>query len=98
MINVFLILLDLTFAENSRVLFDLAPNIAESDAMRIIITFLVVVTAQLLLNLVHPLLFSHLNESVVYAMRQKLLTRLQHLPLKYYDENHSSKIHNLYFD
>jgi len=97
-VSVMLILLDLAFAENSRVLFDLIPDIVQSDAVRIVGIFIVVAVAQIILNLVHPLLFSYLNESVVYAMRQQLLTRLQHLPLKYYDENHSSKIHNLYFD
>jgi len=95
-INISLILLDLAFANNSRVLFSLAPNIGD-QAMRIIMTFIVVSVAQLILNIVHPLLFSYLNEAVVYAMRQNLLMRLQHLPLKYYDENHSSKISNLYF-
>ena len=65
-INISLILLDLAFANNSRVLFSLAPNIGD-QAMRIIVTFIVVSVAQLVLNMVHPLLFSYLNEALPFV-------------------------------
>ena len=91
-----MILLDLLFAQNSRELFDLAPHISQNAAIRIIITFIVIAVLQFVLNYLNPLLTSYLNESVVYAMRKNVLVRIQHLPLTFYDENHSSKIHSIF--
>jgi len=93
-----LILLDLIFAQNSRELFDLAPNIPLNSAQRILFTFAIIILFQFILRYLHEWLGSYLNESVVYSMRKNVLIKIQHLPLKYFDEHHSSKVNNIFFN
>ena len=92
------ILMDLWFAQNSRVLFDLAPHIPQNTARRILLIFAGIVAAQFVLQYLHDWLGSYLNESVIYAMRKKVLVKIQHLPIKYFDDHHSSKVNNILFN
>lgn len=97
-IGIILIAADLAFAQNSRVLFDLAPQIPKNMVVRITVVFSIIIILQLGLNFIMNWLNSYLNESVVYAMRRNILDKIQHLPIKYFDTNHSSKVMNIFFN
>jgi len=96
--GILFISLDLLFAQTSRELFDLAPHIPRNSAQRILITFAVIIATQFILRYLNEWLGYYLNESVVYSMRKHVLVKIQHLPLKYFDENHSSKVNNVFFN
>jgi ABC-type multidrug transport system fused ATPase/permease subunit len=91
------IISDLAFAQTSRNLFDTAPHIPREQAVQIIIAFIVIIAAQLLLSFVHSCTESYLNESVVYEMRSDLLSKVQRIPTRFFDMNHSAKILNIFF-
>lgn len=85
----------LLFADTSRRLFNLAPDIARDSLIGILITFSGIAVFQLLFTFINNWLQSALNESVVYEMRRNILNHLQRLPLSFHEHNHSSNSVNV---
>lgn len=98
LIGVILVALDLAFAQTSRILFDLAPNISQDTSVRIILSFVIIITAQYIFKFTETYVFSYFNESVIYAMRREILGKIQRLKMEFYDNNHTSKITNTFFN
>ena len=97
MIGIILIAADLAFAQNSRNLFDSAPNIPQDEAVRIIMYFVAIIAAQYVFGFIESYVFSYFNESVIYAMRRDLLGKIQRLKMEFFDNNHTAKIQNTFF-
>ena len=97
LIGLVLIGADLAFAENSRKLFDLAPDIPKNTAVQIIVTFVIIIAAQYIFGFADTYVGSYFNESVIYAMRRDILGKIQRLRMEFYDNNHTSKITNTFF-
>ena len=97
LIGVILVAADLAFAQTSRILFDLAPDITQDAAVRIILSFIIIIAAQYILKFAETYIFSYFNESVIYAMRREILGKIQRLKMEFYDNNHTSKITNTFF-
>jgi len=97
-VSVILVAADLAFAENSRKLFDLAPNIPHNIAIKIILTFFIIVIIQYVFGFAETYVFSYFNESVIYAMRRDILGKIQRLKMEFHDNNHTSKITNTFFN
>jgi ABC-type multidrug transport system fused ATPase/permease subunit len=98
LIGIALVVADLAFAQTSRVLFDLAPNITQDTAVRIILSFVIIITVQYILGFADTYISSYFNESVIYAMRREILGKIQRLKMDFYDNNHTSKITNTFFN
>ena len=98
LIGLILVLADLAFAETSRLLFDLAPNIPQNMAVRIIAAFIIIIVTQFIFNFAEEYIHSYFNESVIYAMRRETLGKIQRLKMEFYDNNHTSKITNTFFN
>lgn len=98
LVGVALVGADLAFAQTSRVLFDMAPNITQNTAVRIILSFIIIITIQYILKFAETYTFSYFNESVIYAMRREILGKIQRLKMEFYDNNHTSKITNTFFN
>ena len=98
LIGLVLVIADLAFAETSRLLFDLAPDIPQNMAVRIIISFVIVIAVQFIFEFAETYVFSYFNESVIYAMRRETLGKIQRLKMEFYDNNHTSKITNTFFN
>jgi len=98
LIGVVLVIADLAFAETTRILFDLAPDIAHDMAFRIVLAFVIIIAAQYIFKFAKTYIFSYFNESVIYAMRRELLGKIQRLKMEFYDNNHTSKITNTFFN
>ena len=98
LIGLVLVGADLAFAETSRLLFDLAPDIPQNMAVRIILSFVIIITVQFIFNFAETYVFSYFNESVIYAMRRETLGKIQRLKMEFYDNNHTSKITNTFFN
>jgi ABC-type multidrug transport system fused ATPase/permease subunit len=98
LIGLVLVVADLAFAETSRLLFDLAPDIPQNMAVRIILSFVIVITVQFIFSFAETYVFSYFNESVIYAMRRETLGKIQRLKMEFYDNNHTSKITNTFFN
>jgi len=98
LIGVILVAADLAFAQNSRELFDLAPNIPQDTAVKIIVYFIVIIIAQYVFGFAETYVFSYFNESVIYAMRRDTLGKIQRLRMEFYDNNHTAKITNTFFN
>ena len=98
LIGIALVVADLAFAETSRILFDLAPDIMQNTAVRIILSFVIIIVAQYILKFAETYIFSYFNESVIYAMRREVLGKIQRLKMEFYDNNHTSKITNTFFN
>lgn len=89
--------LDLAYAEVNRALFSNIDSITAQMAVRIVSAFGLIIAAQYIIGFLDNCVGTYFNESVVYAMRRELLKRIEHLPLEYFDNNHSGKIINLFF-
>lgn len=87
----------LIFAEISRRIFDMAPNIPYKTLGVILAAIIIVTALQIGLNFINSWMRSLLNESVVYAMRRDVLNQLQHLPLSFHENNHSSNSFNIMY-
>lgn len=98
LLSVVLIILDLAFAQNSRELFDLAPNITNNKAGQIILIFIVITVLQYLSNFFNGWIDSYINESIVYKMRKDILGKVERLPITFFDNNHSSKVMSIFYD
>lgn len=98
LIGVILVVADLAFAQVSRKLFDLAPNIPHNDAVKIILYFVIIIIAQYIFGFANTYIYSYFNESVIYAMRRETLAKIQRLKMEFYDNNHTSKIANTFFN
>ena len=98
LVGLVLVVADLAFAETSRLLFDLAPDIPQNMAVRIIISFVIIIAVQFMFNFLETYVFSYFNESVIYAMRRETLGKIQRLKMEFYDNNHTSKITNTFFN
>ena len=97
LIGVILVAADLAFAQNSRELFDLAPNIPQDTAFKIILYFVIIIIVQYIFGFAETYIFSYFNESVIYAMRRETLGKIHHLKMEFYDNNHTSKITQTFF-
>ena len=97
LLSLVLVVADLAFAQTSRLLFDLAPDIPQNIAIRIIISFVIIITVQFIFTFAEAYVFSYFNESVVYTMRRDILDKIQRLKMEFYDNNHTSKITNTFF-
>ena len=97
LISLILISADLALAENSRRLFDLAPNISQSAAVEIIISFVVIIAIQFIFGFVETYVFYFFNESVIYAMRRNTLGKVQRLKMDFFDNSHTAKLINTFF-
>ena len=97
-IGLALVVVDLAFAETNRLLFDLAPDIPQKTAERIIISFAVIIIVQFVFTFLENYVYSYFNESVIYAMRREILGKIQRLKMEYYDNTHTSKITNTFFN
>lgn len=97
-ISVALIVLDLAFAQNSKILFDLAPDIMHNKAVQIIVAFCAITVLQYLFNFLNGCISSFINESIVYEMRKNILGKVERLPITYFDNNHSSKVMSIFYD
>lgn len=89
--------LDLAYAEVNRALFSNIDSITAQMAVRIVSAFGLIIAAQYIIGFLDNCVGTYFNESVVCAMRRELLKRIEHLPLEYFDNNHSGKIINLFF-
>ncbi len=89
--------LELAYAEVNRTLFSNIGLITVPMAIGIVSTFGLIILAQYIIGFLDNCISTYFNESVVYAMRRELLKRIEHLPLEYFDNNHSGKIINLFF-
>lgn len=98
LIGVVLVAADLAFAQTSRILFDLAPDITQSVAVRIVLSFVIIIGVQYIFQFAETYIFSYFNESVIYAMRREILGKIQRLKMEFYDNNHTSKITNTFFN
>ena len=98
LIGIALVGADLAFAQVSRILFDSAPNITQELAVRIIISFVIIIALQGVLGFADTYLSSYFNESVIYAMRRETLGKIQRLKMEFYDNNHTSKVTNTFFN
>jgi len=98
LIGLVLIVADLAFAQTTRILFDLAPNIAQYMAVRIVLAFIIIIVTQYIFGFAETYIFSYFNESVIYAMRREILGKIQRLQMEFYDNNHTSKITNTFFN
>jgi ABC-type multidrug transport system fused ATPase/permease subunit len=98
LIGVALVVADLAFAQTTRILFDLAPDITQGTAVRIILSFVIIIVAQYIFRFAETYVFSYFNESVIYAMRREILGKIQRLKMEFYDNNHTSKITNTFFN
>jgi len=98
LISLVLVIADLAFAETSRLLFDLAPNIPQNMAINIIISFVIIIALQFIFNFAETYVQSYFNESVIYEMRRETLGKIQRLKMEYYDNNHTSKITSTFFN
>lgn len=87
----------LSFAEISRKIFDMAPNIPHETLGVIIGAIIGVTVLQIGLSFINSWIRSLLNESVVYSMRRDVLNQLQHLPLSFHENNHSSNSFNIMY-
>jgi ABC-type multidrug transport system fused ATPase/permease subunit len=85
----------LLFADTSRWLFNIAPNVPRDSLANILIVFSCVAGFQLVFTFINNWIRSALNESVVYEMRRNILNRLQRLPLSFHENNHSSNSVNV---
>ncbi|MCL2284843.1 MAG: ABC transporter ATP-binding protein/permease [Firmicutes bacterium] len=97
LIGLVLVVADLAFAETSRLLFDLAPDIPQNMAVRIIMSFVIIITVQFIFSFAESYVHSYFNESVIYAMRRETLGKIQRLKMEFYDNNHTSKIAETFF-
>ena len=97
-ISLILITADLAFAQNSKRLFDLIPNISQNDAIEIIVSFVLIIAAQLVFGFVETYVFYYFNESVIYAMRRSTLGKIQRLKMDFFDNNHTAKLINTFFN
>jgi ABC-type multidrug transport system fused ATPase/permease subunit len=96
-IGIILIAADLAFAQNSRNLFDSAPNIGQDTAVKIIMYFVVIIALQYIFGFIETYIGNYFNESVIYAMRRDLLGKIQRLKMEFFDNNHTAKIQNTFF-
>ena len=87
----------LAFAQNTRTLFDLAPNIPQDVVFKIILYFVVIFAVQYAAGFVRNCVSTYFNESVIYAMRRETLGKIQRLKMEFYDNNHTSKITNTFY-
>lgn len=97
-IGIALIGADLLFAQTSRNLFDLAPAVPSNAAIRIIITFTIIIFSQFILRFIESYVWNYFNEAVVYAMRRDILGKIQRLKMEFYDNNHTAKISNTFYN
>jgi len=97
LLGIILIAADLAFAQNSRDLFDLAPNISHDTAVRIIVYFVIIIAVQYIFGFIETYIGNYFNESVIYAMRRDLLGKIQRLKTEFFDNNHTAKIQNTFF-
>ena len=97
LLGIILIAADLAFAQNSRNLFDLAPDIPQDAAIKIIMYFVIIIVVQYVFGFIENYVFSYFNESVIYAMRRDLLGKIQRLKMEFFDNNHTAKIQNTFF-
>ena len=98
LISVALIAADLAFAQNSRELFELAPNIPRDTAITIVINFIIIIAIQFCFGFAETYVFYYFNESVIYAMRRSILAKIQRLTMNFFDHNHTAKITNTFFN
>jgi len=98
LIGIAFIAADLLFAQTSRELFDLAPDVPSSAATRIIITFTIIIFSQFILKFIESYVWNYFNESVVYAMRRDILGKIQRLRMEFYDNHHTAKISNTFYN
>ena len=97
LLGMILIAADLAFAQNSRNLFDLAPNIPRDAAVKIIMYFVIIIVVQYVFGFMENYVVTYFNESVIYAMRRDLLGKIQRLKMEFFDNNHTAKIQNTFF-
>jgi ABC-type multidrug transport system fused ATPase/permease subunit len=90
--------ISLASAEASRRLFNAAPNIPPGLLTALLWAFAGIAAVRLSLTFVASWIGSLLNESVVYAMRRRVLGHLQHLPLPFHEDNHSSNAVNIVYN
>jgi ABC-type multidrug transport system fused ATPase/permease subunit len=88
----------LLFADTSRRLFNMAPNVPNHALVQILIAFSCIAFAQLVFTFMNNWIRSALNESVVYGLRRSILNHLQKLPLSFHENNHSSNSVNVMFN
>lgn len=98
LIGIILIAADLAFAQNSRKLFDLAPEIPQNTAIQIIITFIIIIFIQYIFGFLDKYVYRYFNESVIYTMRRDTLAKIQRLTMKFFDNNHTSGVANILHD
>ncbi|MHB1154568.1 MAG: ABC transporter ATP-binding protein [Eubacteriales bacterium] len=98
LLGIILIIADLAFAQNSRELFGLGSDISRNAAVRIIIRFVIIIAAQYIFGFAETYISNYFNESVIYAMRRDLLGKIQRLKMEFFDNNHTAKIQNTFFN
>ena len=98
LIGIILITADLAFAQNSRKLFDLAPNIPQDTAFQIILYFVIIIIVQYVFGFLEGHVFRYFNESVIFAMRRETLKKIQRMNMEFFDNNHSSGVTNILYD
>jgi ABC-type multidrug transport system fused ATPase/permease subunit len=90
--------LSLAFAEASRRLFNAAPHIPPTLLSTLLWAFALISLLRLGVSFVGNWAGSLLNESVVYALRRRVLDHLQRLPLSFHEDNHSSNAVNIVYN
>jgi ABC-type multidrug transport system fused ATPase/permease subunit len=58
----------------------------------------IIIIVQYIFKFAETYIFSYFNESVIYAMRREILGKIQRLRMEFYDNNHTSKITNTFFN
>ena len=87
----------LLVADTFKRLLNLAPHIPAPQLRIFIATLTALSLFRVCLTFITSWFSSMLNESVVYTMRRSVLNQLQHLPLGWHENNHSSNATNIMY-
>ena len=84
-------------ADTFKRLLNAAPNIPNALLRELMATLALLAVARVAITYTSGWVSSLLNESVVYSMRRTVLNQLQHLPLGWHENNHSSNAQNIMY-
>lgn len=96
--DLILVILSLLFAETTRRLFNMAPNIPSNKLINILYIFVGLAIATICLTYINNWLRSLINESIIFRLRGMVLSHLKRLPLSYHENTHSSDTNNIFFN
>ncbi|KMQ32177.1 ABC transporter ATP-binding protein [Bacillus cereus] len=96
--DLLLVILSLVFAEATRRLFDMAPNISSNKLTLILSVFAGLAILSICFTYLNNWSRSLVNESIIYQLRHMVLSHLKRLPFSYHENTHSSKSNSIFFN